>query len=217
MIATNSNRTQAPPPQAGTTEIKHGYLPYSAPTILPPTQTSLHFEEHLPLPLVLSAFLHQGQRIFRSLQLALSSPCWPADSRLSSLVSRRATSSGPSSGVLFMVPSYLPWRKAPQLSMICFLLSSPLNPQVSPCHFIFHCKPVPEQVSGTKLMLTKLTAWLSEQTRASWSNPHHSTSDTGTTGGLEGGHWPWHSGGATNHTQASPSPNPVHLTVYQCP
>lgn len=56
MIATNSNRTQAPLPQAGATEITHGYLPYSSPTTLPPTQTSLQFEEHLPLPSSLLLF-----------------------------------------------------------------------------------------------------------------------------------------------------------------
>lgn len=47
---------------------------------------------------------------------------------------------------------------------VCFL-SSPLDPQIRPCHSIYHCKPVPSTVLDTKFMLSKLFEWLHEWTR----------------------------------------------------
>ena len=60
MIVTHTNRTPTPPTQAGATQIMHGYLPCSSPTILPHAQTLLQLKEHLPLPLLPSALLLPG-------------------------------------------------------------------------------------------------------------------------------------------------------------
>ena len=165
MRATNSNRTQAPPPQQASQRSRMVIYPTLHPQYSHPNRLHFSLRSTFPSPLSLLLFCVRASEYSVPFSwCSLSSPWWPADSRLSSLVSWRATSSGPSSGVLFMVLSYLPWRKAPQLSMICFLSSSPLNPQVSPCHFIFHCKPVPEQcLAQNGCSLNSLHDWVNRQ------------------------------------------------------
>ena len=162
MIVTHTNRTPTPPPR----QAPHRSCMVIYPA-LHPQYSHMHrlyssWRSTFPSLSSLPLFCFQASEY--PIPFSWHSPLH-ADS---SFVSPGEASSGPSSGVLlWCLHNFLDRKHRICQWFVCFL-SSPLNPQVGPGCFIFHCKPLPAStVSGTKLMLTKLTAWLSEQTRNS--------------------------------------------------
>lgn len=84
------------------------------------------------------------------------------------------------SAILFYDPliSSFPENTTVLSYFICFL-SSPLDPQISPCPSIHHWKPVTSRAPDTWLMLSKFIKWLNERTRIFQFNRNHKPSDTG--------------------------------------